>query len=212
MSKPIRISRQTLSRQTRLNWLIDTAVFSSALVSILTGVYFLAFPIGGYQGGRNPLYGVVILFQRATWSDWHVWGGVLMILAVIIHFSIHWQWVKLMTRRMGNAVRGQGSNLSRGAKVNLAVDGLIGLGFLVTAVSGIYFLFIPTGYNGGRTAGWEPTFLFSRLTWDLLHTWGAVVMIVAALLHFAIHWRWVVNVTRRFFLSLRSQQTKVQTN
>lgn len=205
MSKPIRMSRQT-----RLNWLIDTAVFIGALLSILTGIYFLALPIGGYQGGRNPLYGVVILFQRQTWSDWHVWGGVLMILAVIIHFSFHWDWVKMMTRRMVKAVRGEGSKFSRGAKVNLAVDGMIGLSFLATAVSGIYFLFIPTGYNGGRTVGWEPNFLFSRLTWDLIHTWGAVVMILAALVHFAIHWRWVVNVTRRFFLSLRPQKTQAQ--
>ena len=205
MSKPIRMSRQT-----RLNWLIDTAVFIGALISILTGIYFLALPVGGYQGGRNPWYGVVILFQRQTWSDWHVWGGVLMILAVIIHFSFHWDWVKMMTRRMVKAVRGGGSKFSRGAKVNLAVDGMIGLGFLATAVSGLYFLFLPTGYNGGRTAGWDPNFLFSRLTWDLIHTWGAVVMILAALVHFAIHWRWVVNVTRRFFLSLRPQGTHIQ--
>ena len=205
MSKPIRMSRQT-----RLNWLIDTAVFIGALLSILTGFYFLALPVGGYQGGRNPWYGVVILFQRQTWSDWHVWGGVLMILAVIIHFTIHWNWVKMMARRMGTAARGQGSKFSRGAKVNLGVDSVMALGFLATAVSGIYFLFLPTGYNGGRTAGWDPNFLFSRLTWDLIHTWGAVVMVVAALLHFVIHWRWVVNVTRRFFLSLLPQRTTIQ--
>jgi hypothetical protein len=204
MSKPIRMSRQT-----RLNWLIDTAVFSGALISMLTGIYFLALPVGGYQGGRNPWYGVVILFQRATWSDWHTWGGVLMILAVIIHFSIHWDWVKLMTRRMVNGVRGQSSTLSRGAKINLAVDSVIGLSFVGTAVSGIYFLFLPTGFSGGRTAGWDPNVLFSRLTWDLIHTWSAVVMILAALIHFAIHWRWVVNVTRRFFLSLRPKQAQI---
>lgn len=207
MSKPMRMSRQT-----RLNWLIDTAVFIGALLSILTGIYFLGLPVGGYQGGRNPWYGVVILFQRQTWSDWHVWGGVLMILAVIIHFSFHWNWIKMMTRRMVKAVHGEGSKLSRGAKLNLAVDGMIGLGFLVTAVSGIYFLFLPASYNGGRTAGWDPNFLFSRLTWDIIHTWGAVVMILAALVHFAIHWRWVVNVTRRFFLSLRPQGTQAQTS
>ena len=205
MSKSIRMSRQT-----RLNWLVDTAVFIGALLSILTGFYFLALPVGGYQGGRNPWYGVVILFQRQTWSDWHVWGGVLMILAVMIHFSIHWDWVKMMARRMRNAARGQGVKFSRGAKVNLGVDSVMALGFLATAVSGIYFLFLPTGYNGGRTAGWDPNFLFSRLTWDLIHTWGAVIMVVAALLHFVIHWRWVVNVTRRFFLSLLPQRTTIQ--
>jgi hypothetical protein len=32
-----------------------------------------------------------------------------------------------------------------------------------------------------------------------------VVMIVAAVVHLAIHWRWVKNVTTRFFLSLLPQ-------
>jgi len=194
-----------MSWQTRQNWLIDAAVFAGALLAGLTGIYFLYLPSGGYEGGRNPTYGINILFGRETWSDLHTWGGVMMILAVVIHFAIHWQWVKMMSRRMGRAIQGKGQKFSRGAKINLAVDVIIGISFLITAVSAIYFLFLPQGYQGGRNPGWDPGFLFSRITWDLIHTWGAVVMILAAALHLLIHWRWVVNVTRRFFLSLRHE-------
>jgi hypothetical protein len=87
--------------------------------------------------------------------------------------------------------------------VNLGIDLAIALGFLLTAITGIYLLFLPTGYQGGLTAGWDPEFLFSRTSWDLIHTWAGVTMTVAALLHFYIHWRWVVNVTRRLLPSLR---------
>jgi hypothetical protein len=83
--------------------------------------------------------------------------------------------------------------------VNLVIDLIIALGFLITAVTGVYLLFVPSGYQGGVTAGWDPNFLFSRVAWDLLHTWAGVIMSVAVTLHFVIHWRWVVNVTRRFF-------------
>lgn len=190
---------RSISSQTRKNWLIDAAVFLGGLLSILTGLYFLYLPSGGYQGGRNPMYGVTFLFSRQTWSNTHTWGGVLMILAVVIHFAIHWGWVKLMSRRVARALSGRGTKFSRGAKVNLVIDLLIGLGFLVTAVSGIYLLFLPTGYQGGQTAAWDPYILFSRVTWDLIHTWAGVMMTVAATLHFAIHWRWVVKVTGRFF-------------
>ena len=193
-----------MSWQTRQNWLIDAAVFIGALLAGLTGIYFLYLP-SGYEGGRNPLYGINILFGRDTWSDLHTWGGILMILAVVIHFAIHWQWVKMMSRRIARALTGKGKGFSRGAKINLIVDLLIGLSFLVTAVTGIYFLFLPQGYQGGRNPGWDPGLLFSRTTWDLIHTWAAVIMILAALLHLLIHWRWIVNVTRRFFLSLRQQ-------
>jgi cytochrome b subunit of formate dehydrogenase len=190
---------RSISWQTRKNWMIDAAVFLGGLLAVLTGLYFLYLPSGGYQGGRNPLYGVTILFSRQTWSDTHTWGGVLMILAVVIHFAIHWDWAKRMGRRMVRALRGRGTKFSRGAKVNLVIDLIIALGFLVTALSGIYLLFLPTGYQGGQTAGWDPNFLFSRVTWDLMHTWAGVIMTVAVTLHFVIHWRWVVNVTRRFF-------------
>ncbi len=56
----------TVSKQTRNNWLIDAAVFIGAVVAAITGIYFLFLPSGGYQGGRNPMYGVTILFERAV--------------------------------------------------------------------------------------------------------------------------------------------------
>jgi cytochrome b subunit of formate dehydrogenase len=200
-SKPIRMSMQT-----RQNWLIDAAVFVGGLVAALTGIYFLYLPSGGYQGGRNPMYGITILFDRHTWTDLHLWSGVLMIAAIAVHFAIHWQWVRRMGGRTVSAMRAEGSKLSRGAKFNVAVNLLIAISFLFCALSGIYFLFGPSGgYQGGNNPAYDPGFLFSRTTWDLIHTWSGVVMIVAAVVHFAIHWRWVKNVTVRFFLSLLPQ-------
>ena len=196
-----------MSWQTRQNWLIDTAVFIGAVLSILTGIYFLFLPSGGYEGGRNPAYSFTLLFGRTTWDDLHTWGGILMIIAVVVHFAIHWAWVKRMSRRVWRGLRGEDARFSSGARVNLVVDAVIGLSFLVTAVSSIYFLFLPTGYQGGRNFGWDPGFLFTRTTWDLIHTWSAVIMIVAVIIHFFIHWRWVINVTQRFFLSMHKRST-----
>ncbi len=193
----------TISRQTCTNWLVDAAVLLSGLLTALTGIYFLFAPSGGYQGGRNPLYGVTILFRRQTWEDLHTWGGVLMLLAIVIHFFIHWPWVKMISRRIVNAWRARGSRLSRGAKVNVLVDLSVALSFLITALSGIYLLFAPTGgYQGGRNPGWDPGFLLPRTTWELIHTWAGVALILAAVVHFWIHWRWVKKVTRRLLLRL----------
>ena len=201
MSKPI-----TMSAQTRANWLIDAAVFIGGILAGLSGIYFLFLPSGGYQGGRNPMYGITILFERHAWSDIHLWGGVLMIVAIVVHFSIHWDWVKRMSRRTVHTMLGRNGNLSKGAKVNVAVNLLVAVSFLVCALTGIYFIFGPSGgYEGGRNAAWDPRFLFSRTAWDLIHTWSGVVVSIAAVVHFAIHWRWVKNVTVRFFLSLKRQ-------
>jgi cytochrome b subunit of formate dehydrogenase len=189
--------RTTLSRKTRVNWLIDAGLFLAALAAIISGIYFLYFP-NGYQGGRNPWYDVRIVFDRATWSDIHTWGGVLMIVAAVIHLAIHTQWIKSMGKRLFSTLRGRATPMSRGAKVNLGVNAAIALSFFLTAISGIYFLFAPRGHD-------RPTVLFSPTAWDLIHTWAGVVMIAAALLHFVIHWRWITKVTTKFFASLIPQ-------
>jgi hypothetical protein len=190
-TKPI-----TLSHRTRLNWLVDAALFLSAVIAMLSGIYFLYLP-SGYQGGRNPLYDVTILFNRSTWSDLHTWGGVIVIVVVTIHLSLHWQWIKTMSKRALTPPWSSGSHLSRGAKMNVAVNATIAASFLFTAASGMVLLFTPSGPRG-KTA----TFLFDRTTWDLIHTWAGVAMIIALLMHLAIHWRWIKNVTGKALVSL----------
>ncbi len=189
-----------LSRTTRINWILDAGVFLSALVAGISALYFLYVPVGGYQGGKNPSYGTTILFNRSTWDDLHLWGGVAMILIVVIHLLYHWDWVVMMTKKIWNQIQSGKSNMSRGAKINLAVNLVIATSFLLTAISGVYFLFGPTGgYQGGANANWDIGFLFSRTTLDLIHTWSGVALFIAAGFHFLIHWKWIKKVTYRFF-------------
>ena len=57
-----------LSAKTKKNWLIDAALALGGVIAALSGIYFLFLPSGGYKGGRNPMYGVTILFERHTWT------------------------------------------------------------------------------------------------------------------------------------------------
>ena len=192
--------------KTRKKWLLDAIIFLSGLVAALSGIYFLFIPSGGYQGGRNPMVGLTILFSRHTWEDWHTWSGVLIIVIAVLHFAIHWRWVKVMSKRTVKALLSRETKLSKGPRLNVAINVLVAISFLLTALSGIYFLFAPSGgFQGGRNAGWDPNWLFSRTTWDLIHTWAGVTFIGTAVIHFWIHWRWVKNVTKRFFASLLPQ-------
>ena len=138
----------------RNKWLLFAVVFLSGLVAALSGIYFLFVPSGGYQGGRNPTYGLTILFSRHTWEDLHTWGGVLMIAAAVIHFAIHWRWVKVMSKRTVKALFSREAKLAKGPRLNVAINLVIAVSFLLTAVSGIYLLFAPSGgFQGGRNAG-----------------------------------------------------------
>jgi hypothetical protein len=190
----VRTRARTLSNQTRANWLIDAMVFLGGILAALSGIHFLYLPSGGYRGGRNPMYGITILFERHTWSDLHIYAGVVMVVAVVVHFAIHWRWVSMMARRVITALRSGESSMSQRAWYNLLLNAGVALGFLVCAVSGFALLLVP----GGEGAGLTP----ARVAWDMVHTWSGVVLIATAAIHFAIHWRWVKNVTRRLVLSM----------
>jgi len=88
------------------------------------------------------------------------------------------------------------------ARINYFVDLIIALGFLLTAVSGLLLFFAGSsgGYQGGRNPRYlqEVAFL-SRSTWKTLHDWGGIAMVVGVLAHLALHWKWMVCMTRNLF-------------
>ena len=73
--------------------------------------------------------------------------------------------------------------------VNYWVDLVIGASFVFSAISGLVFL-LPgdpaTGILG-----------ISYQLWNSVHTWSSLAMIVGVGVHLALHWRWMVSMTRR---------------
>lgn len=184
---------QVITKQVRRNWWMDAALFIAGLGAALTGVYFLALPVGGYQGGRNPTYGITILFDRHTWDTLHAWTGVAMIVAVLIHLVWHWSWIKGSARRIFEEVVRGSRQMSSRSRINIGIDAIIAVGFLLSAVSGIYFLLGP-----GETASRDlPSFIFSSGAWDVIHTWSSVAMIIGIMAHLVLHWSWIKSVSAR---------------
>ena len=158
------VKNKQVSAQTRNNWLVDAGLFISGMVAVLSGIYFLFLPIGGYQGGRNPMYGVEVLFSRQTWDDLHTWGGVAMIAIAVLHIPLHWSWIVNMVKRTFNELRGQRGTMNRFGRFNLWLNVVVAVSFVLTAVSGLYFLLVPGAAQ--RSAAADPMLLISRATWE----------------------------------------------
>ena len=187
-----------LASYTRINWWIDSVLFFGAVASVLTGFYFLWLPVGGYQGGRNPMYGVTIFFDRRTWDNLHTWFGIVMIVAALVHITVHWSWIVSMARRVVKELIRREKRLNARSRFNLIINSLIGICFLITSLSGICLLFLAAGRNGVIDSG----FLIDRSAWDLLHTWAGILLIITGIVHFAIHWRWITKTTSKMLKSL----------
>ncbi len=201
------LQKSSGSNTTRRNWYIDAVLFVGALIAAISGIYFLIFPDGGYMGGRNPYYGIQIIFDRTGWEWIHTWLSLGMVAVALVHFLFHIKWVGSTTRRvLRNLFGKQKSTMNAKGWQNVIVDGLVALSFVVCAASGVYLLLV--GESRGGLAP-DPMFLFSRTVWSLLHTWSGVLFISGGIMHFAIHWGWVTKVTRKVF---RKAELKVQQN
>ena len=194
-----------ISSQTRNNWLVDAGLLATGMAVALSSIYFLFLPSGGYRGGRNPYYGVQVLFDRHTWEDLHTWTGVGLIAIAFLHLALHWSWVVNMARRTFNELTGRCGCMNARGRWNLMLNAIVGLSFALAAISGLYFLFFPAGRSQP-----DPLILLSRLTWDLIHTWAGVVWIAAIVLHFTIHWKWVTKVTGKLIGRLWPDRSAIQ--
>ena len=73
--------------------------------------------------------------------------------------------------------------VSKQTQKNWWVDATLFGSAITAALSGIYFLFLSSGgYRGGRNSLYNVQVLFTRQTWDDLHTWGGVAMIAVAII------------------------------
>jgi hypothetical protein len=154
-------------------------------------------PTGGFHGGRNAWANIQILFDRHTWEDLHTWAGLAMILVAVVHLVVHWSWFVSMVRRSYKELTSRSACLNARGRFNLWTNLVVALSFVLTAASGIVLLLMPSGPGSADTV-----WMLTRTSWDMLHTWSSVVLILAAVIHFAIHWKWVTKVTRKLAAGL----------
>jgi hypothetical protein len=183
--------RFVLSAQTRQRYWLVALLILSGLAVTFSSFYFLYFPTG-YQGGRNSAYNTVLLFSRTEWSQIHLWSGLAMILVLLVHIPVHWKWIVEMGKRCLGKTDCKIGRLNPHARFNIYLDAAAAISFLVAAISGIYFLFVPSGRQATASV-----FIFDYRTWDLIHTWSGVLMIILSLGHFLYHRVWVTKVSGR---------------
>jgi hypothetical protein len=89
-------------------------------------------------------------------------------------------------------------------KWNLALDALIALAFVGTAVSGLVFFLDLAGR--GSAEGW----LLTRDAWRSLHDWFGLAMMAGVGIHLLVHLKWIVYATLQS-LGLRGRRPQQAT-
>jgi hypothetical protein len=148
-------ARSRVSLRTRIDALLDTALL-------------LAF-------------GVAFTFSF-TGLTIHEWFGLAFGFALLIHLTLHWDWVVRITRGM--------LSITGRRRLIWVVNFLLMLDLTLCIASGILIseVAIPSlGIHLARVGGY----------WTSLHASTADVAIVLIAVHIGLDWRWIVTVGRR---------------
>jgi hypothetical protein len=111
----------------------------------------------------------------------HEWLGLALAFALLLHLTLHWDWVIRTTRRLINP-RGRDKVIWI---VNLAL--LAAMTLCVT--SGILISRIALPYIGIYPLGGP--------FWSRMHVLSAEVTLGLVPVHLALRWRWLLRVGRR---------------
>jgi len=149
-------SRRAVTARTRRDFWLDAAILAG---------YTLAYSFG--------FTGVAV----------HEWLGLALGLVLLVHLTLHWDWVIRTTRRL----------FARNGRDRLVWLVNLALLFAMT-------LCVASGVMISRVA--LPAlgfFLTTSLFWNRLHILTAEITLGLVPVHAALRWRWIAGVGRRIF-------------
>jgi Domain of unknown function (DUF4405) len=130
------------------------------------------------------LFGALFLAYNPAWTRIavHEWLCVIAIVPLLFHIIINWDQTLSILRRFADLVKAT-------PKVNLVVDTALFVVSVTVMLSGLLvsqYVLSAFGLHVTPTALWVTT-----------HRWSADATMLLLLVHFALHWRWIVNCSKR---------------
>ena len=152
---PVAASRRRILARTRLDFWLD---------ALLLVAFTLAYSLG------------------FTGIPTHEWIGIGLGVALLVHLTLHWEWVIRTTRKL----------LRRGGRERFVwlVNLLLLVSMTLCIASGILISEVALPVLG-------ITFPASFF-WRQVHDTTATLTLILVPIHAALRWRWIVGVARRF--------------
>ncbi|TCS43726.1 DUF4405 domain-containing protein [Reinekea marinisedimentorum] len=131
--------------------------------------------------------------QKATGNLIHEWLGLALLVPFIVHLVQHWEWITNIPKRFFGRLNLQ-------SRLNVVLNMALYLAMLWVLISGLLTSkeALPMlGFEVGRDAFWKA-----------MHHDAANFLLVMIGVHMALHWSWVVKMTKKVFA--RKPITKAQ--
>ncbi len=82
-------------KKIKINYIVDLLMTLCFIIVSASGlILFLFLPGGIRRGGYQEFIGII----KQNWVVIHDWSGIILIILVLIHFLLHWNWITCMTK------------------------------------------------------------------------------------------------------------------
>jgi hypothetical protein len=162
-----------MMNKTKHNLWLDVIIFVALLITTITGLFlWLVIP--------HKLDIVFLGFSRSMWAAAHIHSGVVGLAGIVMHIVWHWDWLK--------ALRGRPlSGMPEKLRANRVVDRIMWITFIATNVFGAIAWALPFGDD-----------IYIVSVPNRLHIVFGVAWAIIAIVHLALHWKWIAYTTRRY--------------
>jgi hypothetical protein len=162
-------------KKTEQNFWLDVTIFVALLITTMTGfILWLVIP--------HKLDIVFLGFSRSMWVAAHILSGVLGLAGIVIHIVRHWTWLKaLRGRRFGG--------LQEKVRANRVVNRIMWITYIATNVFGAMAWALHFGDDNYVVMVPERLHVVFGVTWTIL-----------AIVHLALHWKWIASNSQRFMI------------
>jgi len=116
----------------------------------------------------------------------HEWLALAFAAAIVVHLLVHWKWLVVLTQKFFHKLFHQ-------SRLNYVVDMLFFITMTTTMFSGLLISKSIMSTLGIR--------LEVGRSWKTIHTLASDASLLFLGLHFALHFKWVVNSLKRYLVS-----------
>lgn len=127
----------------------------------------------------------------------HEWLSIAFGAAIIAHLLLHWSWIVNVTKRLF-------AKTQWSARINYLINVLFFIAMTLVIFTGIMISKEALPLFGIRFTGGG--------TWRELHDITANLSLILLGVHVALHWQWIVSMTKKYILRRKPRRAVLQTN
>jgi hypothetical protein len=152
----------------------------------------------------NLLLDIVLLLiflfvyeQKATGNIVHEWLGAAIVVILVTHVLLHWQWAVSFTKRFLQKIGAE-------QRINYMLDAAIFINFTTILFSGLMMSKVLLPIIGLRSS--------VSPFWKSLHSVSTDIILLLVAIHIGLHWNWIINNFKQLLTPVEGYKYEANTS